>query len=180
MLKLTYALIVGIFGAGIVHIAILLLVPQFSERDAWSRLAMASDLYRVTPLDFPVDGEPIVRAGDPLTRAFACRFDLEEGMVQVTAPGHVPFWSVSVYDRSGQNVYSFNDRTANGGPLDFVVLSGDQMVEVRKDLPAEFEKSIFVESQLGEGIVVLRLFQPDDSWQRAVDSFVGGLACTPR
>ena len=49
MLKLLYALLVGLFGAGIVHIAILFLVPDFSERDVWSRLAMVSDYYRVVP-----------------------------------------------------------------------------------------------------------------------------------
>jgi uncharacterized membrane protein len=36
MLRLFYILLIGIVGAGIVHIAVLLLLPQFSERDAWS------------------------------------------------------------------------------------------------------------------------------------------------
>jgi len=44
MRKLIYAALLGLVGAGIVHIAVLLMVPDFSERDAWSRLAQASDL----------------------------------------------------------------------------------------------------------------------------------------
>ena len=55
-------------------------------------------------------------------------------MVRIKAPGNVPFWSVSVYDRSGHNIYSFNDHTATGGKLDSVVLTPAQMIEVRKEL----------------------------------------------
>ena len=48
MRRLLHAILLGLLGAGIVHIVVLLLVPEFSERDAWSRLAMASDLYKMT------------------------------------------------------------------------------------------------------------------------------------
>ncbi|TIU61349.1 MAG: DUF1254 domain-containing protein, partial [Mesorhizobium sp.] len=47
MRRLFHAMLLGLIGAGIVHIIVLMLVPEFSERDAWSRLAMASDLYRM-------------------------------------------------------------------------------------------------------------------------------------
>jgi uncharacterized membrane protein len=51
MRKLLYAVLLGLVGAGIVHILVLMMVPELSERDAWSRLSMASDLYRMTPLE---------------------------------------------------------------------------------------------------------------------------------
>jgi len=35
--RLFHAVLLGLVGAGIVHIVVLLLVPEFSERDAWSR-----------------------------------------------------------------------------------------------------------------------------------------------
>ena len=131
----------GLVGAGIVHIVVLLLVPEFSERDAWSRLSMASDLYRMNRLDAEAGGAPVVKSVDPLFYATACRFDLEEGMVRIKAPGNVPFWSVSVYDRNGHNIYSFNDHTATGGKLDAVVLTPAQMIDVRKDLPEDLQGS---------------------------------------
>ena len=180
MLKALYAVILGIFGAGIIHIVILMMIPEFSERDAWSRLAMVSDLYKPTPLETPVEGEPIAQTGDPLITSVACRFDLGDGVVQLRAPGTVPFWSVSVYNRGGQNIYSFNDRTAEAGRMDFVVLTPDQMIDVRKDVPEDFQKSIFVETPIGEGIVVVRAFTPNDSWRKAVADFLGGLTCTLR
>lgn len=177
MRKLLYATLLGLFGAGIVHIAVLLLVPDFSERDAWSRLAMASDLYRMTRFDAEAGGPPVVKSVDPLFFAAACRFDLTEGMVQVTAPGRVPFWSVSVYDRNGHNVYSFNDHTATDGKLDTVVLTPAQMIEVRKELPEDFAGSIFVEAPIDEGIIVLRAFVPDESWKPTVTRFLSDATC---
>ena len=83
----------------------------------------------------PTAVAPTVEAPDPFFRASACRFDLQDGPVRLKADGTVPFWSASIYDRGGQNVYNFNDRTAAGGELDFVVVTPAQMIEMRKDLP---------------------------------------------
>ena len=107
MRKFAYSILLGLVGAGIVHIAVLLLVPTFTEQNAWSRLAESSDLYQVTRVD--AGGTPIPMSGsiDPLFQAAACRFDLADGVLHVHADGRVPFWSVSVYDRSGHTIFSF-------------------------------------------------------------------------
>ncbi|TIL83163.1 MAG: DUF1254 domain-containing protein, partial [Mesorhizobium sp.] len=152
MRRLLHAILLGLLGAGIVHIIVLLLAPEFSERNAWSRLAMASNLYRMTRLDAEAGGTPVVKSVDPLFYAAACRFDLSDGMVRVKAPGNVPFWSVSVYDRSGHNIYSFNDHSATGRVLDSIVLTPAQMIEIRKDLPEELQGAIFVEAPIDEGM----------------------------
>jgi uncharacterized membrane protein len=178
VLRFLYAILLGLVGAGIVHIAVLLLLPTLTERDAWSRLADAADLYVVTPADGSDGAQPVVEVPDPLFRAVACRFDLEDGPVRLKADGSVPFWSASIYGRSGDNLYNFNDRTATGGALDFVVVTPTQMIEMRKELPAELESSIFVEVDVDEGIVVLRSFVPDESWRSIVSTYLKSTACT--
>ena len=177
MRSLLHALILGLLGAGIVHIVVLFLVPEFSERDAWSRLAMASDLYKMTRLDAEAGGAPVVKSVDPLFYAAACRFDLTDGLVRIRAPGDVPFWSASVYDGSGHNIYSFNDHNANGEKLDAVVLTPAQMIDVRRDLPEELQGAIFVEAPIEEGIFVVRAFVPDESWKPTVSRFLEQSAC---
>lgn len=177
MRSLLYALLVGFVGAGIVHILVLMMVPELSERDAWSRLSMASDLYRMTPLEPETGGQPVVKSVDPLFLAVACRFDLGEGMVQVKAPGKVPFWSASIYDRNGHNIYSFNDHSATNATLDAVALTPAQMLEVRRQLPDDLDGSVFVETPIGEGIVVLRAFVPDESWRPEVSQFLRQSTC---
>ena len=98
--------------------------------------------------------------------------------MHIRAPGNVPFWSVSIYNRGGQNVYSFNDRATDNGALDFVVLTSAQMIEVRKQVPEDFQRAIFVEAPIGEGIVVVRSFVPDPTWEETTSEFLARIACT--
>ena len=178
MLRLFYVLLICLVGVGIVHIAVLLLLPRYSERDAWSSLAEAADIYKAVRIDAGDGSPPVVKAVDPLFHAAACRFDLGEGPVHVRAPGSVPFWSVSIYDRGGQNVYSFNDRATDNGALDFVVLTSAQMLEIRKQVPEDLQRAIFVEAPIGEGIVMVRSFVPDPTWEETTTEFLARIACT--
>jgi len=178
MLKLVYALFVGIIGAGIVHIAVLLMVPEYSERDAWSSLAESADFYKAVRVDESDGAAAVVKAADPLFHAAACRIDLDQGPAHLRAPGNVPFWSASIYNRAGQNVYSFNDRATEQGTLDFVVLTPAQMIEVRKAVPEDYKRAIFVQVPLEEGIVLVRSFSPDPTWEEATSEFLSRLSCT--
>lgn len=179
MVRLLYAVLVGILGAAFVHIVILFMLPHFTEKDAWSRLASFADPYQVVRLGTGEDEQSIPGFNDPLFEAATCRFDLSEGAVHVHAPGHIPFWSMSAYDRSGVNVYSLNDRTATDRILDFVVISPADMLAMRKELPPEFERSIFVEAPIDEGIVLVRAFVPDATWRPRVANYLDGLSCDP-
>lgn len=176
--KLAYAILLGVVGAGIIHIVILFLLPRYTERNAWTRLAAIADPYQTVRLDRISQDSPGV--SDPMFEAGACRFDLDDGAVHIHAGGRVPFWSMSVYDRRGLNVYSLNDRTASDGILDFVVVSPAEMLSMRKELPPAFAKSIFVETDLDETIVVVRTFVPDETWRPLVSSYLDRLACDPQ
>lgn len=185
MHRLLHAILVGLVGAGIVHIAALLLVPQFSGQSAWARLAATSGPYTMTALKAETGGAPAVRSVDPLFAAAACRFDLADGMAHVKGPAGesaatLPFWSVSVYDGSGNNIYSFNDHAASKGRLDAVVLTPTQMNEVRKDLPEEYQGSVFIEAPITDGMLVVRAFIPDESWRPSVSRFLEQSSCEPR
>lgn len=177
MNRLAYTAVLSLFGAGIVHIAVLMLLPYYTERDAWSLLSQSSDHYAVTRIGGSGATTPLVRSVDPLFAAVACRFDLKDGVVHVHGDGTVPFWSMSVYDRNGQNIYSFNDRTATDGMMDFVVLTPVQTIEVRKTLPESFVDAVFVEADLEEGIVVVRAFVPDPTWRAAIEGFLARIRC---
>lgn len=178
MTRLSYALLLGLVGAGIVHIAVLFMLPAYTDRDAWSQLSEVADYYAVTPVGGTPAPTPLVRSVDPLFAAVACRFDLSDGVVHVEAEGRAPFWSMSVYDRNGQNIFSFNDRTSPEGMIDFVVLTPVQTIEVRKELPERFVNAVFVEADIEQGIVLVRAFVPDPTWRPAVESFLSGLSCT--
>lgn len=175
--RFAYAFVIGLVGAGIVHIAILLLLPAYSPRDPWTRLVALSDLYERTQVTGGSD--PLIRPADPFFDAVACRFDLDDGMLRLQAPGQVPYWSLSVYDRNGENIYSFTDRTANDRTLDVVVLTGLQMIEMRRGLLPGLENAIFVETEVEEGIVLVRSFRADPTWTGTISDYLDGLSCRP-
>ncbi len=180
MSRLLYAVFAGIVGAGIVHITILMLIPRYAQHDVWTQLGdMGADgrFVRIEPAREGQAGT-LIKTADPLFAIAACRFDLTGGLTHITAPGNVPFWSVSIFDRKGENIYSFNDRNSTDGRLDLTVASPLQMVELRKDLPAQFERSIFVETDVVDAVIVLRAFIPDSSWEGIVSDFIAGAACS--
>lgn len=177
--RLLHALLLGLVGAGLVHIAVLLLVPAYSERDAWSALSQQANFYRPVRLDPPA-GPPLIDSLDPLLDAVACRFDLAEGVMQLRGEGSVPYWSISIYDRAGLNVFSLNDRSAPQGRLDFVVATPVQMIALRNALPPEMDESAFIEADVGEGIAVVRSFAPDESFEPSVSAWLRGIDCTLR
>ena len=177
MLKLLYALILGLVGAAVVHITVLLLVPAYSERDAWTRLSARAPEFTVTQISGFSGDNAFPKGADPLFASIACRYSLTGGVVHMIADGDLPFWSVSVYDRRGQIIYSLNDRTATDRELDLVIATPARMVELRKELPEDYANSVFVETEEIEGMIVARTFVPDDSWSGMAKAFLQSAEC---
>ncbi len=176
MARFGWATLLGLCGAGIVHIVILLLLPHMSERGAWFRLADAAALDVPVAIDGRAGGI-LLQPHDPAFLASACRFDVGQVPLRVTAEGNVPFWSATVHDRNGSSLYSVSDRSAADGRLDLAILSTDQMIEIRRERPAILERSILTETPVSEGIVVVRALVPDGSWAETVSTFMEGLVC---
>jgi uncharacterized membrane protein len=177
MARLIYALIVGLVGAGIVHITILLMIPYYSERDAWALVSEAGPPYSVHQLRRDGPAARALANADPMFEIATCRFDLSDGSVHIFSEAVVPFWSLSVFDRRGQNVFSLSDRTATGKILDIVVATPVQLIELRKAMPPNYENAVFVEADITEGMIVLRSFVPDLSWLPLVERHLGGAQC---
>lgn len=178
MTRFVHALVLGLIGAGIVHIVVLLLVPGYSQRDAWSVLSEQANFYRIVRLD-PPQAPPLTGSLDPLFDAVACRFDLRDGVMRLHGEGSAPYWSISVYDRTGLNIYSLNDGSSSQGVLDFVVATPAQMISLRNAMPPELDGAAFIEADIDEGIAVVRTFTPDPGWEPGISTWLRGISCTP-
>lgn len=179
MLKFVYAGILGLIAAGAIHIAVILLVPIYSDQNAWARVTSYGDPWEFHAVQKDETPERRGLAVDPLFDAIACHFGLEDTPVRITAGGKVPFWSLSIYNRRGENIYSFNDRTAISSELDLVVATPVQMIELKKTAPPELANSVMIEADMTEGFVVVRGFVPDSSWQNMVGEFMDSATCEP-
>lgn len=156
MTKVIYALLVGFVGAVIVHICVVLMVPHYSELNTWSRLTKTANEYRFAPL---ATDNPITATTDPLFQLKACRFNLDDGPVHVTAEGTAPFWSMSIYNHDGVNFYSLNNHTMPNGKLDLVIGNPGQIMELKQSTPENTGDSVLVSEDIGEGFVILRSFR---------------------
>lgn len=185
MRRLPYAILLGILGAGIVHVAVLLLLPPLSQRDAWTRFSAAAEPFTVARIDAAAPNGPIIPALDPFFMVAACRFDLSQGPLVVSAQGRVPFWSTSVIGVDGANLFSFNDQARDAPGLNFVVLTPAQMAGREVVTPPEGADeaaeapAIFAEVGVEQGMVVVRAFVPDDSFRADASAFLGTLSCAP-
>ncbi len=176
MRKVLYASALGIIGAGIVHIVILLLLPAYSEQAAWT-----GDSSAASNIPLPLENsEGGAASSNPFIKAAACRFDLADSALHVQAPETaIPFWSMAVYDGKGLNQFSLNNRTTNRATLDFLLVNPSQTQRLKAGIPAAFAQSHFVETKSEEGIAVVRAFVPDTTWSGLADSFFAGLRCEP-
>ncbi len=179
MARLFRAILIGLVGAGIVHGVVLLLIPHVSETDVWARLAARAPLYEVVRID-PVAGANMLHLPDPLFEAAACRIDLTEGIVHLRAEGDVPYWSMSIFDRMGQNIFSLNDRASGEGALDLLVATPAQLSGLRNSQDEDLGTAVFVETSVQEGIVVVRAFVPDPTFEPGVARYLAELDCSLR
>lgn len=176
MLRIFFAVLTGIFGAALLHLVIILSLPHFSDRDAYTRVEDEGDENHFYTLD-DKDDDAGLSNGDPYIRTAVCAFDIEDQPIRLTAKGKVPFWSLSVYDRASNEVFSMSDRTSVGGMLDVLVASPIQLTGIRKALPATLSQSILVEMPRSEGYVVLRTMAPQASFAEAANGFLSEAGC---
>ncbi len=171
LLQLLYVLLLGLLGAGIVHIAIILLVPGYASETLWKRVETlgAAEMFH------SLDGANWAKRNDPLMRSAACRFDLGNGPVHISAIGKVPFWSLAIYNHQGDITFSLNDQVS--ATTDILIASPLQKLLLDQALPPQAEQSVIITQNIGEGIAVLRAFEPDATWGDEVTEFMKSAEC---
>ena len=171
LLQLLYALLLGLIGAAIVHIAIILLVPSYASETLWNRVEELEP-----PETFHrLEGKNWAMRSDPLMRSAVCRFDLSNGPVHISAIGKVPFWSLALYNHQGDITFSLNDQVSPA--TDLLLVTPLQKILLEQSMPQQLEQAVLVNQSVSEGIVVLRVFEPDVTWRDEVSEFLKSAEC---
>lgn len=171
-----FAVLIGLIGAALLHIVIILTLPQLTGKDAYTRVLGLFEMDRFFPLDAK-PGFTGLANGDPFLQVAVCSFSISELATRLQAVGKVPFWSLAIYDSASNEVFSMNDETSVTGTLDVVIASNAQLITLRKSLPAALTNSILVEMPDTEGYAVLRAFAPVPSLLPAAKDFITQSAC---
>ena len=183
MKTLIHVLAMAALVAGIVHITTVLLLPAYAQRDAWAFVTQSA---KPNEMALVVEswsrrapqGVSALRT-DPSMAVAICRFDLTQGPVLVEAEGDVPFWSASVFDSTGRNVFSINDRTAVDDALSAVLLTPAQDARLREAPVTGVEGALRVTSTVEQGFVVLRANAPDRTLSARAEAFLQDASCEP-
>ncbi len=175
-LRAFYFFLCTLVVAGLVHIAIVLLIPLYGTRDAYARLSSDTQMLDFRMLPDGVTGGPISDV-DPYFAYGVCRFDIRQEGVAISAPKTDAFWSATIVNEDGSVVYSLNNRTAIDGKLDLLLLNPVLVLRLRELQPPEIENAIVVESEMKSGFAVVRILRPDDSWEQQAKAFLEGTKC---
>ncbi len=197
MVRLFHAILTGLVGAAFLHVVIILALPQFVTAGAYARVAVlgppgrfyalpkAGEIHTPPPAartdgsDAAADRDvppPLART-DPFLPAAACIVSLDQGPVRLYAEGDVPFWSVVIFDKDSNEIFSMNDRTSVSGALDILLGTQGQLPAIRKALPEELSESILVDMPASGGYAVLRAFAPRQSFEPAALDFLSQAEC---
>ena len=174
--KTLFAVLIGLVGAALLHVVIILALPHFTGRDAYTRILALGESNRFARLGNTPDPEGLAN-NDPFLKVAVCGFDVEALPVRLSARGAVPFWSLAIFDSASNEVFSMNDRTSVGGVLDVVLASPIQMTALRKALPEALAQAILVEMPRADGYAVIRTLAPQTSFAPAADNFLAEASC---
>lgn len=168
----------GVLLAGIIHIAVVLLIPDFANRDAWTSMGRfgADGAFHVLPMSEP-GTEPLPYL-DPRMAHAACRFSLDQAPIRIRAAMPDEFWSLAVFDRRGSNVYSLNDRTAERTDIDLVLATSLQLTKLRENPVEALDQSIVIEIPATRGFVLIRAFVTDSADTNRVNTALKAAQCS--
>ena len=159
-----------------IHIVAVLFVPRFATADGWTRLTDFAEVGRFRTI--PTDAENSVLPGlDPMFVHSACFLPLEDGpgVLSLTAPDR--FWSLALYNSDGIATFSLNDRTAQNGTLDMLVVNAVQSAQLKENPPDDIDDIIVVETESDSLIAVFRLYAPTPDLRRSAQEAIDAAVC---
>lgn len=176
MRSLALSVLIGLVGAALIHIVVILALPRWTGSDAFTRIVGLGEAGRF----FALANEPNPSGlynDDPHIRAAVCRFDLGDGPVRVMANGDVPIWTTATYDSGSNETYSLNDRSAIGEGVDLTLVTPTQLLLLKRNMPPALSRSVMVELSGEEGFVVIRAIVPDRSAEKSARDFLAEATC---
>ena len=178
MRKALFTLLTGLIGAIAVHIFIVFQIPAFAGGQIGSLISGLVDFDETITLDEQAQMSAKIVGGDPFFRIVTCKMDLSRGPLSIKAAQSPQFWTLSLYDDEDTSIFSLVQRLSVNNTLDMIVIpSRDRgRLEAQNTLET-LGDAIVTFSPRDEGYFILRIFQPDISWQQVVTDFADSVRC---
>jgi uncharacterized membrane protein len=180
VIRATLWLLGGLLLGGVVHLAMVLLLPSVATQDAYSRLVPLAPVNSVTPLPAPSPEKAVMPFMDPAFATAVCRYDLSNGPLKFSVPISQAYTSVSFYTRFDVAYYAINDRAAGRRVIELDLMTTEQ----HNDLPDNEEITaadrLIVESPTETGLIVIKALAPEPGLLTAARAAVAAARCRPQ
>jgi uncharacterized membrane protein len=167
----------GALMGGIVHLGIVLYLPNTATQDAYARISAVSPVNAMVALPAPTSTSTIVPFMDPAFAAAVCRYDLTGGPIKLRAPVSPAYTSVSFYTSKGIAYYAINDRAAGRRLIELDLMTKDQRAELPDDEETAAADRLIVESPSEQGLIVLRALAPEPGMMPAAKTALASARC---
>lgn len=176
-MRLVLWLVAGLILGLIIHIAVILGLPSLATQTIWSRIEAMGPTNKVMVLPAVAIGAPNPLQLDPTLSYAVCRVNLAAGPAVLNGMLPDAFWSLAIFNRAGEVVYSTTNRDGIGQNLNLGIfnaaqthLLAEQQIEVADGL-------LIVESNANEVFVVIRIAPPHEAMRKRFETALSGIIC---
>lgn len=167
----------GLVLGGIIHIAVILLLPALTGGTAWAQVSALGALNKPVVLLAPEAGKPNPLRLDPELVHAVCQIDLRHGPGVVAGTLPQAFWSVAVYNRAGVVIYSTTNRDGIGQTVDVGLFNPAQTRLLAEQKIDVAEGLLIVTSNDDDLYVVVRLEPPQPADRARYEQQLKTLTC---
>lgn len=166
----------GLLGAIIIHVLLVVILPRLAGGDVAEAMAAYGPEGTFNLLPRPETAGADLAFVDPRLVHAVCRFTLEGRPLRIAASIVADFWSVAVFDRTGNTLYSLNDRTGGGAGIDLLLIGPAEVADLQ-ETEEVLDDVVIVEMPVETGLVVLRAFYRDAAMRGQVEAMLQAASC---
>lgn len=165
--------------AAAAHIVTSVFFPQLEREDTVETLMGASEVNRVTVLADEDKLKEVLR-GIPTDMAYAiCPYDISERPIEISAPLPGTYWSISIFEPSGRNIYTLNDTQVGTDRFAAVIMLGEAKTAAEEDTSKREGGGIVIHTKETSGVVVIRAFIEDLAARKSAQDALSASECKP-
>lgn len=104
--------------SGLVHIFTIFAIPFFAKQKVWTGVTDFATERTFTVIEDYKTAMSLLGTADPAMVYGLCWFDLDDGPLKLDAAPRSFFWNVTVFNDSGEMIYSLHDAASRDGRID--------------------------------------------------------------
>lgn len=167
--------------SALIHLAVVLSLPSLAPKSAWARVSALTDPNRMVVLPAASPAHQSLPLMAPDVRYAVCRFNLEEGPVQLSTQILDGLWLITFYTPGGENFYAITGRELKRSQIEFIISRKDKLgFKAGASLLDDIEDLVLVDSPVREGIAVIRAPLLGPSYAQQTEAALGRGTCSSR